>query len=203
VADHLSRLDPDHIGLTLPINEVFPDEHLLAINAASGPWYADIANYLASGSLPRGWPKNQRERLMAEAKYYFWDNPLLFRIGADQIIRRCIPDSEFPSVLSFCHDQACGGHFSGRKTAAKVLQCGFFWPSLHQDAHTYAKHCTRCQSLGSMARRDMMPLQHILAAEIFDIWGIDFMGPFPVSFGYEYILVAVDYVSKWIEAIPT
>jgi hypothetical protein len=49
----------------------------------------------------------------------------------------------------------------------------------------------------------MMPLNPILEVEVFDVWGIDFMGPFPVSNGYSYILVAVDYVSKWAEAIPT
>ena len=54
-----------------------------------------------------------------------------------------------------------------------------------------------------MAKRDMMPLNPIIFIEIFDIWSIDFMGPFPPSFGHQYILIAVDYVSKWIEAIPT
>ena len=49
----------------------------------------------------------------------------------------------------------------------------------------------------------MMPLNPILEIELFDVWGIDFMGPFPNSFGNQYILVAVDYVSKWVEAIPS
>jgi hypothetical protein len=53
-----------------------------------------------------------------------------------------------------------------------------------------------------MTRRDMMPLQSIMVVEVFDVWGIDFMGPFPNSHGFEYILLAVDYVSKWVEAIP-
>ncbi|CAL2256324.1 unnamed protein product [Prunus armeniaca] len=48
-----------------------------------------------------------------------------------------------------------------------------------------------------------MPLTPILIVEIFDVWGIDFMGPFPSSYGFIYILLAVDYVSKWVEAIPT
>ena len=48
-----------------------------------------------------------------------------------------------------------------------------------------------------------MPMRPILEVEIFDLWGIDFMGPFPPSDGKEYILVAVDYVSKWVEAILT
>ncbi|KAH9658022.1 hypothetical protein KPL70_023327 [Citrus sinensis] len=59
-----------------------------------------------------------------------------------------------------------------------------------------------CQRMGSIKRRNMMPLNPILVVEIFDVWGIDFMGPFPPSFGHQYIFVAVDYVSKWVEAIP-
>ncbi|KAH9705608.1 hypothetical protein KPL70_011947 [Citrus sinensis] len=59
-----------------------------------------------------------------------------------------------------------------------------------------------CQRMGSISKRNMMPLNPILVVEIFDVWGIDFMGPFPPSFGYQYILVAVDYVSKWVKAIP-
>ena len=48
-----------------------------------------------------------------------------------------------------------------------------------------------------------MPLKGILEVELFDVWGIDFMGPFPSSLGNKYILVMVDYVSKWVEAMLT
>jgi hypothetical protein len=47
-----------------------------------------------------------------------------------------------------------------------------------------------------------VPLTNILQIELFDVWGIDYMGPFPKSKQYEYILVVVDYVSKWVEALP-
>ncbi|XP_038989072.1 uncharacterized protein LOC120112931 [Phoenix dactylifera] len=97
---------------------------------------------------------------------------------------------------------ACGGHFSTKKTAAKILQCGFYWSTLFKDSHNFCKACERCQKLGGITCRNMMPLNPILIIKIFDCWGIDFMDPFPPSFGNLYILVAVDYVSKWIEAIP-
>ncbi|RVW33951.1 Retrovirus-related Pol polyprotein from transposon 17.6, partial [Vitis vinifera] len=103
---------------------------------------------------------------------------------------------------SHCHDSACGGHFASQKTAMKVIQSGFWWPSLFKDAHSMCKACDRCQRLGKLTRRNMMPLNPILIVDIFDVWGIDFMGPFPMSFGHSYILVGVDYVSKWVEAIP-
>ena len=64
------------------------------------------------------------------------------------------------------------------------------------------KQCNKCQRLGKISRRHMTPLNPILVVELFDVWGIDFMGPFPTSFGYAYILVGVDYVSKLVEAVP-
>ena len=68
---------------------------------------------------------------------------------------------------------------------------------------TLCQSCERCEAVGNMSRKDMMSLFSILIVEIFDVWGIDCMGPFPPSFGFEYILVAIDYVSKWIEATTT
>ena len=64
------------------------------------------------------------------------------------------------------------------------------------------RECEKCQRLGKISRRHIMPLSPILVVDLFDVWGIDFMGPFPSSFGYIYILVGVDYVSKWVEEVP-
>ena len=84
----------------------------------------------------------------------------------------------------------------------KVLQSGFYWPSLFKDAHNVCRTCDKFQRLWKISCRHMMPLNPILVVDLFDVWGIDFMGPFPVSFGYIYILEGVDYVSKWVEAVP-
>ena len=113
-----------------------------------------------------------------------------------------MPEAEQQGILSHCHENACGGHFSSQKTARKVLQSGFHCPSLFKDAHTMCREYDKCQRLGKISRYHMMPLNSILVVDQFDIWGIDFMGPLPSSFGYLYILVGVDYVSKWVEAVP-
>ena len=76
-------------------------------------------------------------------------------------------------------------------------------PSIFKNAHRFYKQCLQCQAALNISKRDEMPMRPILDVEIFDLWGIDFMGPFPPSDGKEYILVAVDYVSKWVETIPT
>ncbi|XP_061343767.1 uncharacterized protein LOC133289783 [Gastrolobium bilobum] len=75
------------------------------------------------------------------------------------------------------------------------------WPSLFKDALQYAKQCDKCQREGNLTKQNEMPLNPILEVELFDIWGIDFMVPFSPSCGNKFILMAVDYVSKWVEAI--
>jgi hypothetical protein len=166
------------------------------------PWFADIVNYLVTGQMPLHWGRQDKSKFMAVVNNFFWDDPYLFKYCPDQIIRRCIPEPEQSSVISFCHDHACGGHFSAKKTTAKILQCGFYWPTIFQDVHSYCVSCERCQKLGSISRRNMMPLNPILIVKIFDVWGIDFMGPFPKSFGYLYILVAVDLCPNGWRRLP-
>nr|GFA08185.1 hypothetical protein [Tanacetum cinerariifolium] len=96
----------------------------------------------------------QKKKFFKDVKHYFWDDPYLFQICADQIIRRCVHGQEAYDILKACHEGPTGGHHGANFTAKK---------------------------------------------------GIDFMGPFPSSRGNRYILVAVDYFSKWVEAkaLPT
>ena len=114
-----------------------------------------------------------------------------------------MPEDEMQSILNHCHTLPCGGHFGGQRTAAKVLQSGFYWPTLFKDAHQFVSTCDKCQRMGNISRKDEPPMHPILEVELFDLWGIDFMGPFSPSYNNLYILLAVDYVSKWVEAIPT
>ncbi|CAN6562550.1 unnamed protein product [Malus baccata var. baccata] len=200
VADHLSRMV--HNEESLPIAETFPDEQFLSIKV-SAPWYADIVNFLVSKRIPSEFTRHQRDKLRHDAWFYMWDDPYLWKFCPDQIIRRCVHNSECHSILSFCHTYACGGHFGTQRTTLKVLQCGFYWPSIFKDARTFCLTCDKCQRMGGISARDQMPHVSILNVEIFDVWGIDFMGPFPSSYGFMYILLAVDYVSKWVEAKAT
>ena len=140
--------------------------------------------------------------LFAKIHSYCWEEPFLNKYCADQIIRKCVHQEEQLGILNHCYENACGGYFSSQKTARKVLQSGFYWPSLFKDAHTMCRECDKCQRLGKISCRHMMPLNPILVVDLFDVSGIDFMGPFPSSFGYSYILVGVNYVSKWVEAMP-
>ncbi|GAU46855.1 hypothetical protein TSUD_385320 [Trifolium subterraneum] len=202
VADHLSRLDnPLVTTKEKVISETFPDEHLLAISTR--PWFADLANYKVSGELPEDLTSHQRKKFLHDSKFYFWDDPFLFKEGQDGIIRRCVDTKESLDIMWHCHNSPCGGHHSGPRIAAKVLQSGFFWPTLFKDCVDYVKNCDKCQRTGTITKRDEMPLKGMLEVEPFDCWGVDFMGPFPSSKSNLYILVCVDYVTKWVEAIAS
>ncbi|KAL0312838.1 UNVERIFIED_CONTAM: hypothetical protein Sradi_5683100 [Sesamum radiatum] len=166
-------------------------------------WYSVIVNYLVARALPPDLSRAQIDKVKSEAKYYVWDDPYLWRFCADQVVRRCVPNDEHNSVLNFCHNFACGGHFGPKRTARKVLDCGLYWNTLFKDAYEFCKKCNKCQRTGTLSHRNEMPQTPILIVEIFDVWGIDFMGPFPSSCGFSYILLAVDYVSKWVEAKAT
>ena len=134
VADHLSRLEGTKDDV--PVNDEFPDEKLLAIEEKKAvPWFADFVNYLAAKVIPPEFNYQQKKRFFAHLKHYYWEEPILYRHCADQVIRRCVPEDEMHSILNHCHTLPCGGHFGGQRTAAKVLQSGFYWPSLFKDAH--------------------------------------------------------------------
>ncbi|GJZ11943.1 reverse transcriptase domain-containing protein [Tanacetum coccineum] len=148
-------------------------------------------------------PKEVNEKFPLETLHM--DDPFLFKICADQVIRRCVHGKEALDILEACHNGPTGGHHGANLTAKKVFDAGFFWPTIYKDAHELVKNCDSCQRQGKISQRDEMPQNSIQVCEIFDVWGIDFMGPFPSSRGNKYILVAVDYLSKWVEAkaLPT
>lgn len=107
VADHLSRLIVEFTEDTLPISETSVDEQLLHIYQSPVPWFADIVNYLVTSQMLLHSTKLDRSKFLAEVKYFFWDDPYLFKYCPDQIIRRCIPESDQQNVVSFYHDHAC------------------------------------------------------------------------------------------------
>ncbi|GJU10258.1 reverse transcriptase domain-containing protein [Tanacetum coccineum] len=209
-ADHLSRLENPHQSELekKEITETFPLETLGMVTFRgddNAPWFADFANYHAGNFVIKGMSSQQKRKFFKDVKHYFWDDPFLFKICADQVIRRCVHGKEALDILEACHNGPTGGHHGANLTAKKVFDAGFFWPMIYKDAHELVKNCDSCQRQGKISQRDEMPQNSIQVCEIFDVWGIDFIGSFPSSRGNKYILVAVDYLSKWVEAkaLPT
>nr|GEV61041.1 reverse transcriptase domain-containing protein [Tanacetum cinerariifolium] len=206
-ADHLSRHENPHKNVfeNKNINKNFPLETLGKISSGSTPWFADFANFHAGNFIVKGMSSHQKKKFFKDVKHYFWDDPYIFQICVDQIIRRCVYGQEAYDILKACYEGPTGGHHGANFTAKKVFDAGFFWPTIYKDAHKLVKLCDSCQRQGKFSQRDEMPQNVIQVCGIFDVWGIDYMGPILSSRGNRYILVAVDYLSKWVEAkaLPT
>ncbi|GJT73932.1 hypothetical protein Tco_1033218 [Tanacetum coccineum] len=121
---HKNELDPKEI------NEKFPLETLSSIAAlnSSTPWFADIANYHAGNFVIKGMSTQQKRKFFKDVKHYFWEDPFLFKICADQVIRRCVFGKEAHDILMACHNGPTGGHLTGTNihTQRKSLDSGFF-----------------------------------------------------------------------------
>ncbi|XP_075507502.1 uncharacterized protein LOC142544330 [Primulina tabacum] len=146
VADHLSRLELEEKRVERAIQETFPDEQLFEVNSIL-PWFADIANFLSCGTLPRDLSYHQKKKFVHDIKFYYWDDPFVYKRCADQVIRRCVEGIEAQQILEKCHSSPYGGHFGASRAAAKIFLSGFYWPSLFKDSFTLVKSCDRCQRL--------------------------------------------------------
>ncbi|XP_047150526.1 uncharacterized protein LOC124822551 [Vigna umbellata] len=168
------------------------------------PWFANMVNYLVASVFSPTASHAQIDKIKSDAKYYIGDEPYLWKLYSDQVTRRCIPDHEIDLVLQFCHASSPGGHLENQRMDPRVLDCGFYWPSIFKDVERICSTYERCQrARGSLSWKQQMPQHPMLFCEVFDVWDIDFMGPFSVSFGFSYILLVVDYISKWVEARAT
>ena len=174
VADFLSRIPKSSDAAA--VEDQFPDEHLFAV-AVQTPWYADVANYLAVGKLPKHLTPNERKQIIQKSSRFSWIGGYLFHTGADMHIRRCVREDEIFDILKACHDGPCGGHFAERRTGHKVLQTGYYWPTIFKDAKKFVQACDSCQRAGRPGQADEMPLKPQLVIEPFEQWALDFVGP--------------------------
>jgi hypothetical protein len=116
------------------------------------PWFVNHINFLATGDLPAHWNTQDKRNFLSDVQKFYWDDPYLFKYCLDKIFRRCIPDNEVSSVIKFYHSETCRGHFSSKKTAAKILQSGFYWPTMFKNSHAFCKTCEKCQKVGFISK---------------------------------------------------
>nr|GFA14354.1 retrovirus-related Pol polyprotein from transposon 17.6 [Tanacetum cinerariifolium] len=139
-ADHLSRLENPYQSdpKKKEITETFPLKTLGMVTFRGDSntlWFANIANYLAGNFIVKGMATQQKKNFFKDVKHYFWDDPYLFRICTDQVIRRCVYGQEAVDILMACHNGPTGGHHGANYTAKKVFDSGCYWPTISRDAH--------------------------------------------------------------------
>jgi hypothetical protein len=197
VANNLSCLQFEQ-SVKLHINDYLKDDTLLKVSTTD-PGYKNIVNYIVAGYIP---PGADKKKIIRDSIVHLWDGPYMYRMCSNGLHRRCVPTFETRKILECCHSSSYGGHYRAFHTNANVWQSGFYWPTMYDDATSFIRQCVRCQKHENINARDAMPLTTNLQVDIFDVWGIDFMGSFPKFEGCKYILVTVNYASKWVEALP-
>ncbi|KAL0444752.1 UNVERIFIED_CONTAM: hypothetical protein Slati_2197900 [Sesamum latifolium] len=106
-------------------------------------------------------------------------------------------------VLKEIHDGCCGSHIGTWALANKALRAGYFWPTMKQNVRYLVNKCEKCQKYATLIHQLAEPLNVMLSPCPFSEWGMDKVGPFPLAHGQKkFLLVAIDYFTKWVEAEP-
>jgi ribonuclease HI len=177
----------------------------VSAHLADCKWYSHIIQFLQTLSVPSDLTKTQRRALKLRAINFCINDNLLFWKNPIGLLLRCVNQEEAAKVMCELHNSECGGHHYWKTTAHKILRSGYYWPSLFSDVYEFVKTCDKCQRFEGKQQLKSLPLKPIVVTGPFQQWGLDFIGEIhpPSSGQHRWILVATDYFTKWIEAIPT
>ena len=153
--DHLSRLESREEPTSL--DESLLDAQLFSIQMVDD-YCQDIVQFLSTGFAPSEMTTQQKKHLVVKAVDFTLIAGQLYKMGPDEILRRCVLEHEKPLILAEAHYGAAEGHFAGKATAQKILMVGLWRPTIHKDAKEYCRSCDICQRTGRPSRRDEMPL---------------------------------------------
>ena len=161
-------------------------------------WITQYQRCLADGLLPleaRKIKKNSSKFTMIDGE--------LYRFGFTHPLLECVHGEKCTRIMAELHEGICGSHIGGRALAARTLRVGYYGPTMREDCKKYAQCCKQCQQHADWHRAPPEELKSIYSPWAFHTWGIDILGPFPLAIRQmKYLVVAIEYFTKWIEAEP-
>ncbi|XP_058767422.1 uncharacterized protein LOC131641112 [Vicia villosa] len=162
-------------------------------------WMTPVYNFLTKNELPAD--KNEASTIKRRAYLYTVLENKLYRRGLSIPLLKCVDASQALEILLELHKGISGQDLGGRSLARKALRVGYYWPTMQQDAKEHVQKCDKCQRHADMHLAPPNELKSLSFPWPFSTWGMDLLGPFPVgSYQNKYLVVAVDYFTKWIEA---
>ncbi|XP_022030562.1 uncharacterized protein LOC110931477 [Helianthus annuus] len=136
-------------------------------------------------------------------KKFLKDSEILYKKGYLAPLLRCVGPEQSQYLVKEVHEGICGAHFGARTVVAKLMNLGYFWPSMHRDTVEQLRKCEACQVHAPVPKSPKHDLVTISSAWPFHKWGMDIVGPFPpAKGGVKFLLVAIDYFTKWPEVKP-
>ncbi|XP_074377157.1 uncharacterized protein LOC141718677 [Apium graveolens] len=162
-------------------------------------WMTPYIAYLKDDTLPED--QNKARYLKYKASRFFLEDNQLYRRTFSASTLKCVDPDEADYCLREVHEGICGDHLAAKALAYKVIRQGYYWPTIHADSVAYVKKCSKCQKFSNVPKQGSSLPGSVLSPIPFAVWGIDIMGPFPRAKGdLRYVLVAIDYMTKWAEA---
>ena len=208
-ADALAKLATalqEDLGRSTPVEylaepSIDPYSMVVASVGSVPSWMDTIWDYINDGTLPDD-PK-EAAKIRARASRFTNHKGRLYKRGFFTPFLKCIAGEDTEYVLREVHEGICGNHIGARTLAGKVLRQGYYWPTILKDATDLVKKCRICQEHAKISRLPSEPLTSITSPWPFQQWGMDILGPLPIGKGQcKFIIVAVDYFTKWAEAEP-
>ncbi|XP_071901198.1 uncharacterized protein [Coffea arabica] len=164
-------------------------------------WMDPIVQYVAYGELPPS--RVEARKVLLKLQKYVLTHGVLYRKSYLQPWLKCVTPEEGSYILRELHEGICGNHVGPRVLAKKGMLAGYYWPTIFRDSTELVARCKSCQlhaPIHHTPTQEMIPLS---SPWPFFQWGIDLLGPFPrAPGGYEHLVVAIDYFTKWVEAEP-
>ncbi|XP_027171525.1 uncharacterized protein LOC113771103 [Coffea eugenioides] len=166
------------------------------------PWYSDLKEFLKTGSYPLHAGTKDKNFLRRMASKFFLNGEVLYKRTSDLNLLRCIDEDEAQYMMKEVHSGVCGPHMNGHLLAKKIMRTGYFWLTMEHDCIDFVRRCIKCQMHGDIIRAPPTELHSMTAPWPCSMWGMDMIGTIdpPASNGHRFILVAIEYFTKWVEA---
>ncbi|XP_024199783.1 uncharacterized protein LOC112202982 [Rosa chinensis] len=167
--------------------------------AITEDWRSPYLEYLISKTLLED--RKHAYKVKKTVKRYFVDGSTLYRKGFNGEPLRCLGTTECQQVLQEVHAGECGEHQGRKKLYRQLLDLGYYWPNMREDAHNTVKKCHTCQAHGNLSHKPPTLLQDMKTPWPFHTWWLDLVGTIhPPSGGFIWILTATESFTKWVEA---
>jgi len=165
----------------------------------SSDWRTPIVRFLRTGNKPEPLEKDWERKI---ARYTLVGDEL-FRRGFTSPLLKCIDMEQAEYVMRELHQGIYGYHSGARTMSARILRAGYYWPTMVADVSKFVKRCIPCKKHGNISHVKQEEIHNISSPWPFAKWGMDIVDPFTPGKGQvKFLLVAVDYFTKWVEAEP-